>query len=165
MAKLKLSLEDIAPPINTAYGLRTQVGALELCYHLNLELQLKLSRQKEDIIQSHRQMDFFHRVYSFTEENLDWDFKLLENRSYRSSGKGAGPVGLFGSEELSEKNWISNKEGFNFFIWFEGAKENVNFTLSWMEDLRLCSKIVNVKTLEREYLNRINKSIRYSDAV
>jgi hypothetical protein len=165
MAKFKLDLEDLSPNIEAGFGLRSNSGALELCYHLNLETpELRFERLREDLYQDYKDIRFFYRLFGFKDSRENLEVKLLENRSYRSEEAGPKQT-LFEIAPESEKNWLSFKEGYNFFLWFEGNKENVNFTLSLEEKLRSCSRINLANALDTKYLNKINKLIKYTNGL
>lgn len=163
MAKFKLDLDEFHSGSHTGFGILSREGALNLCYHLNLELpELRLKRLNEDLYSDHKGMRFYFRLFGFYDENQEWDLKMVENRSYRSDGESPAAIGLFEESPEAEKNWLPNKEGFNFFLWFDGNKENVNFTLSWEKRLCSCTKIHQAKALSEKEMARINKTIKYT---
>lgn len=162
MAKFKLGLEDLNNSINCAFGLISQKSALNLCYSLNLELEgHKLTRLKEDLYSDHKGLRYLYRNWGFYDELREHEIKFVENRSYKSIGKQASQGALFEDELILEKNWLPNKEGYNFFLWFEGNIEVVKFTLRWEERLAACSGIHKANRLSDKSLERLNKSIKY----
>ncbi len=162
MAKFKLELEDFGNSIDTAFGLISREGALRLCYILNQELEgLGFHRLKEDLYSDYKGSRYLFRNWGYYDQLGEFDIKLVENRSYHSIGGESTLGSLFAEEMTREKNWLSNKDGFNFFLWFEGNIENVKFTLRWQERLQSCTAIQGLKKLEGKNLERLNKSIKY----
>ncbi len=166
MAKFKLELEDLNNQINTAFGLLSQSSALKLCYRLNEELHdPAFQRLNEDLYSDFKDSRFLFRTWGYYDSLREFEVKLIENRSYESQGPASNAGQLFEDELEREKNWLTTKDGFNFFLWFEGNIENVSFTLSWAEKLSACSSILNVKALSKKDLERLNKSIKYYDGL
>lgn len=162
MAKFKLELEDFGNAVDTALGILSLNGALKLCYELNKSLgDVDLKRSQEDLYLDYKGHRFFFRVWHFFDELREYEIRLAENRSYRSIAAENHSVGLFDEPLNLEKNWLSSKEGFNFFLWFEGNKENVDFTLSWLSKLKSCSGIQQVKELKGKSLSQLNNTIKY----
>ena len=162
MAKFKLELEDFGNAVDTALGILSLNGALKLCYELNKGLgDVDLKRSQEDLYLDYRGHRFFFRVWHFFDELREYEIRLAENRSYTSIAAENHSTGLFDEPLDLEKNWLSNKEGFNFFLWFEGNKENVDFTLSWLSRLKYCYGIQQVKELKGKGLRQLNNTIKY----
>lgn len=162
MAKFKLDLEDFGSTINTAIGIICLNGPLKLCFELNNQVdQLQLERSREDIYADYKGHRFFFRVWHYFDELGEYEIRLAENRSYRSLNGAGSSIGLFEEPLTLEKNWLSSKEGFNFFLWFEGNKENVKFTLSWLTKLKSCTVVQDVKELKAKSLSQLNNTIKY----
>lgn len=162
MAKFKLELDDFGNAVDTALGILSLNGALKLCYELNNQLEdIQLERSKEDLYLDFRGHRFFFRVWHFFDELREYEIRLAENRSYRSLAAESSTLGLFDEPLDLEKNWLPSKEGYNFFLWFEGNKENVNFTLSWLSKLKTCAGIQQVKELNPKSLSQLNNTIKY----
>lgn len=162
MAKFKLELEDISFSLNTAFGLISNTGPLKLCFSLNEELNdFRLKRLSEDLYSDYKGQRFLFRVWHYYDSLREYEIKLVENRSYRSLGKAINENDLFGNQLTMEKNWLPNKNGYNFFLWFEANSENVKFTLRWQKDLQACSGIQKAILLENKDLDRLNNSIKY----
>lgn len=165
MAKFKLDLEDFSPNITNGFGIGSLSSAVDLCYQLNLEVpELQLKRLKEDLYTDYKGIRFYFRLFGYENDALEQEIRLVENRSFRSDGN-PEQYGLFAEATSSEKNWLANKDGLNFFLWFESEKENVQFTLRLEEKLRSCGKIHLVKALGSSYLDKINKNIKYIHGV
>lgn len=162
MAKYKLSIEELECPIIMGFGIHSSNGPLNLCFELNkLSPIFRFKRFKEDLYEDYRNNRFFYSVYSIPDPVRDIDWKLIQNRSYKSESKGNQGVDLFAGQTKAEKNWINNREGFNFFLWFEGEIQNVSFLHEVREVLKNPKDIGLLKELKPSELDKINKNIKY----
>jgi hypothetical protein len=166
MAKLKLDPLDLEPTIHSGIGLVSPLGILSFCFHLNEHLvSHKISRLKEDIYLDFKQIRFYYRLYGAFFRDIDQDLRLVENRSYNTLGDVPHEAELFTESIDSEKKWLNTKETYSFFLWFEGEKENVNFTLTWVNRLKSLPFVHQAKALDPVELRKLNKSVKYSNVV
>lgn len=162
MAKFKLDLDELSPQILSGFGINSPYGVLQVLYNLNLQsTELHFSRLAEDIFEDYRNTRFYYRLFGYQDFRQELDIRLVENRSYSSTNLTPQGFGLFDEAPESEKNWLPNKDGFNFFLWFEGNLENVKFTLSILEQVQKCSHVHQAKALDTKYLDKINKQVKY----
>ncbi len=162
MAKYKLSLEDLESPIILGFGIRSTLGPLNLCFALNqLSPIFRFQRYSEDLYDDFRQHRFFYPVFAVSDPLREIEWRLVHNRSYRGEGQAVPGIDLFTGQTTPEKNWLNNREGFNFFLWFEGENQNVSFLHEVKSILSKSNNLGIVKELEDTELNRLNKQIKY----
>lgn len=162
MAKYKLSLEEFESPIILGFGIHSSLGPLNLCFELNqLSPIFRFKRFKEDLFVDYKENRFFYPVYHVPDPLRDIDWKLVQNRSYRSESLGQQGLDLFTGQTEVEKNWLNNREGFNFFLWFEGENQNVSFLHEVRGLLKKQKNIGLIKELDTSGLKRLNKNLKY----
>lgn len=162
MPKYKLSLDDLESPIQQGFGVFTTLGPLKFCAEINqLLAPITFTRFKEDLIEDYKGNRFFYAVYAYEDPLREIDWRLVFNRSYRSETSGQQGIDLFSGEAQAEKNWLNNKDGYNFFLWFEGENQSVSFLHEVKGKLMGEKKLGVFKELSDTELNKLTKSQKY----
>lgn len=162
MAKYKLSIDDFEPTIVLAFGLYTQLGPLKLSAGLNkLSSNYRFRRYSEDLYDDFKGSRFYYPVFYFEDPLREIEWKLVQNRSYRSESQANNGFDLFSGEAVAEKNWLNTRDGFDFFLWFEGENQNVSFLHEVKSELLKANHIAIFKELKDNEINKLTKSQKY----
>ena len=159
MPRHKLDLGSWSENQIAGFGIYSDLQVLSLVYQLNKHPLFSFRRLQKDLCKNNTKASFNFILFGFSNKDLELEFRLAENSSYKGELIEKEQGSLFDDEQEVKGMVLPNKEGYNYLLWLEAEEEERNQLNAMAAALSSIKSVKVHRELSEKHISSLKKIV------